>query len=88
MYTVNTTLRYLFLCGTCLITDRGVLTLPPRGSQRHYIFASKPWVQEDEIILFLHPDYERSLVFMSGDTMVSKKGSQSSVLQFGHPPSL
>jgi WD40 repeat protein len=72
-------------CGTYLITDRGILQPPPSVSQPlPQIYASRTWVREDEEdLLFLHPDCRDSLIFVAGSTVVFVDDSnRSSVLQF------
>jgi WD40 repeat protein len=84
---IDTTLLYFSFssCGTYLITDRGVLQPPPGVSQPlPQIYASRTWIREDEEdLLFLHPDCRDSLIFVAGSTMVFVDASnRGSVLQF------
>ena len=81
------TLRYFSFssCGTYLITNRGILQPPPGVSQPlPQIYASRTWIREDEEdLLFLHPDCRDSLIFVAGSTVVFVDASNhSSVLQF------
>jgi len=84
---VDIILRYFSFssCGTYLITDRGILQLPPGVSQPlPRIYASRTWIREDEEdLLFLHPDCRNSLIFVAGSTVVFVDASNhGSVLQF------
>jgi WD40 repeat protein len=84
---IDTTLRYFSFssCGTYLITDRGILQPPPSISQPlPQIYASRTWIREDEEdLLFLHPDCRDSLIFVAGSTLVFVDASNhGSVLQF------
>ncbi|KAH8598490.1 WD40-repeat-containing domain protein [Bisporella sp. PMI_857] len=86
-FRIDTTVRYFSFssCGTYLITDRGILQPPPGVSQPSpQIYASRSWIREDEEdLLFLHPDCRDSLIFVAGSTVVFVDASnRGSVLQF------
>lgn len=58
----------LFSSGTDIMTDRGVLPLPPKISES--IFVSGDWIMlGGERIVYLHPDYRDSLAFVFGDVI-------------------
>jgi WD40 repeat protein len=84
---IDTTLRYFSSssCGTYFVTDRGILQLPLGVSQPlPQIYASGTWIREDEEdLLFLHPDCRESLIFVAGSTVVFVDASNhGSVLHF------
>ena len=74
IFTLDTVLRYLRFssCGKHLVTDRGVLPLPSSNCQcSPHIFATRSWITEDsEELLYLHPDYQDSFGFLSGNTVI------------------
>ena len=64
-------------CGKYLVTNRGVLWPPLVAPQfLHQISASKIWLMEDgEDLLFLHPDYRDSLLFIAGNMVFAMDSS-------------
>jgi WD40 repeat protein len=73
-------------CGTYLITHRGSVKLPPRVSEPlHQIYASETWIRDSEDkedLLFVPPDCQGLLQFVSGNSVVfSDDSGRTSVLQ-------
>jgi hypothetical protein len=64
-------------CGKYLVTNRGILRPPLVEPQSlPQISASKTWITEDgEDLLFLHPDYRDSLLFIAGNVVVAMDSS-------------
>ncbi|KAK5634344.1 hypothetical protein RRF57_010058 [Xylaria bambusicola] len=68
---INTTLRHLAFssCGSHLITDQGVFLLfsnEPRAPGS--LSISRHWIHQDgKDVLYLPPDYQRNLAFISGN---------------------
>ncbi|KAK4235981.1 WD40-repeat-containing domain protein, partial [Achaetomium macrosporum] len=70
-------------CGKHLVTDCGILPLPPSDCRcSHHVFATRYWITDNgEDLLYLHPDYQKSFGFLSGNIVVYVSHS----LQFSLP---
>ena len=83
LFEINTTIKYLCFssCGKRLVTHRGVLPLPSSDCQcSPHIFVSA-WITVDGIdLLYLHPDHQDSVGFVSGYIVVFTEGA-SRILQ-------
>jgi hypothetical protein len=79
VFTLDVILLYLCfsLCGGYLVTNRGILRpllVAPQSLPQ--ISASRTWIMEDgEDLLFLHPDYRDSLLFIAGNVAVAMDSS-------------
>ncbi len=55
-------------CSKHLVTDRGILPLTSNCRCLSHIFATRSWItKDDEELLYLHPDYHASFLFLLGD---------------------
>ena len=80
---VSTSLSYMRFSADAsyLITNRGHISIDTRAPSSS-IYASRDWLQEDgENILFLPPDYERHLAFVSGRLAVFTNSENSDAKQ-------
>jgi WD40 repeat protein len=79
VFTLDVPLLYLCFspCGRYLVTNRGILRpLLVAPQPLPQISASKTWIMEDgEDLLFLHPDYRDSLLFIAENVVVAMDSS-------------